>query len=129
MINVLLADDNQLMRKVIAGILKSDADVRLVGEASSFLEVMELTAKVRPDVVVMDIHMSDEQIVEPSDLKSRLDGCHLFAMSFWTDQETNAVANSYGAVTLLDKAKLGDELLPIVRECAQISTLKTASAS
>ena len=119
MINVLLADDHQSMRKAISELLKSDANVRLVAEASSFRETMDLTAEVCPDVVVMDIHMGDEQKVKPADLKLRLVDCRLLAMSLWTDEETKILAESFGAVTLLDKTKLATELLPSLRQYGQ----------
>ena len=119
MINVLLADDHQSMRKVISALLKDDAEVRLVGEAGSFRETMDLTAEFCPDVVVMDIHMGDEKKVKPSDLKSSLVDCQLLAMSLWTDEETKVLAESFGAVTLLDKTKLASELLPYLKQCAQ----------
>jgi two-component system, NarL family, response regulator DevR len=119
MINVLLADDHQYVRRAISELLKSDTDVRLVGEASSLRETLDLTAVVCPDVVVMDIHMGDEQNVKPSDLKSRLVDCRLLAMSLWTDEETKILAESFGAVTLLDKTKLATELLPSLRQYGQ----------
>jgi two-component system invasion response regulator UvrY len=119
MIDVLLADDHQDMRKAISGLLKGCADVRLVGEATSFHEVIDLTSQVRPDVVLMDLHMPDQQKVNPSELKSCLVNCQLLAMSLWTDQETKDLAKSFGAVGLLDKANLGTELLPSLKLCAQ----------
>jgi DNA-binding NarL/FixJ family response regulator len=118
MLNVLLADGHQNMRKVISEILR-DADVRLIAEASSFGEIMRLLARVRPDVVLMDVHMSDERYVKPSDLRSCLADCQLLAMSLWTDPETKALAEYFGAVALLDKTSLADELLPSLRQCAQ----------
>jgi DNA-binding NarL/FixJ family response regulator len=54
MINVLLADDHQSMRKAISAILKDDAEVCLAGEAGSFRETIDLTAEFCPDVVVME---------------------------------------------------------------------------
>jgi chemotaxis response regulator CheB len=119
MINVLLADDHRSMRKAISELLKDDAEVRLVAEAGSFRETIDLTAEFCPDVVVMDIHMGDEKKVKASDLKSSLVDCYLLAMSLWTDEETKVLAKSFGAVTLLDKTKLATELLPFLRQYAQ----------
>ena len=119
MIKLLLADDHQNMRKVISEILKNDAEVLLIGEASSFRVVIELSSERRPDVVLMDVHMGDEQTIKLSDLKSSLVDCQLLAMSLWTDEETKALAKSLGAVTLLDKANLASELLPSLKLCAQ----------
>ena len=129
MIKLLLADDHQTMRKAISDLLKFYADVRLVAEAGSFREVIDLSLKVHPDVILMDVHMPDEQKLDPSDLKSCLVDCHLLATSLWTDEETKALAEAFGAVTLLDKANLATDLLPALKLCAQISASKTASAS
>ena len=107
------------MRKVISEILKNDAEVLLIGEASGFREVIALSSERRPDVVLMDVHMGDEQKIKLSDLKSSLVNCQLLAMSLWTDEETKALAKSLGAVTLLDKANLASELLPSLKLCAQ----------
>ena len=119
MLKLLLADDHQKMRKVISEILKNDAEVLLIGEASSFREVIELSSERRPDVVLMDVHMGDEQKIKVSDLKSSLVNCQLLAMSLWTDEETKVLAKSLGAVALLDKANLATELLRSLKLCAQ----------
>jgi two-component system response regulator DevR len=111
MLKLLLADDHENMRKVISEIIKNDAGVLLIGEASSFREVIELSSERRPDVVLMDVHMGDEQKIKVSDLRSCLLDCQLLAMSLWADQETKDLAKSLGAVVLLDKANLGTELL------------------
>ena len=119
MLKLLLADDHQNMRKVISEIIANDAGVLLVGEASSFREVIELSSERSPDVVLMDVHMGDERNVKASDLKTCLVDCQLLAMSLWADQETKDLAKSLGAVVLLDKANLGTELLPSLKLCAQ----------
>ena len=119
MIKLLLADDHQNMRKVISEILKNDAEVLLIGEASSFREVIELSSERRPDVVLMDVHMRDEQKVKLSELKACLTNCQLLTMSLWDDQDTQDLAQSLGAVMLLDKAILATELLPSLKLCAQ----------
>lgn len=116
---LLLADEHQNMRKVISDILKNDGEVLLIGEASSFREVIELSFERRPDVVLMDVHMGDEQKVKLSELKACLADCQLLAMSLWADQETKDLAQSLGAVMLLDKANLATELLPSLKLCAQ----------
>jgi DNA-binding NarL/FixJ family response regulator len=119
MLNVLLADDHLNMRLAISELLKDCADVRLVAEASSFREVIDRSSEFHPDVVLMDVHMSDERNVEASDLKTGLVDCQLLAMSLWTDEATKVLATSYGAFMLLDKTKLASELLPSLKLCAQ----------
>ena len=57
LIRVLLADDHALVRAGIRSLLGGMADVEVVGEASSGEEALELAARERPDVVLMDIAM------------------------------------------------------------------------
>jgi DNA-binding NarL/FixJ family response regulator len=115
-IRVLLADDSEVVRKVIADLLKSDSEIEVVAECVSFAQTMELASKLHPHVIVLDVHMSDEHAVTPPQLKSGLIGSRLLAISIWKDDETNALAEAIGAVKLLDKSKLATELIPAIRE-------------
>jgi len=40
-------------------------------------------------------------------------------MSVWTDEETASLAQSYGAMKLLDKSQLASTLMPAIEECVQ----------
>jgi DNA-binding NarL/FixJ family response regulator len=57
MIDVIIADDHHLVRKGIRALLESVPDIRVVGEAATGQEAVELAEKHRPHVVVMDISM------------------------------------------------------------------------
>jgi DNA-binding NarL/FixJ family response regulator len=56
-IRVLIADDQQLVRTGFGLIIKPQQDIELVGEAADGHEAVELAAKLRPDVILMDIRM------------------------------------------------------------------------
>jgi DNA-binding NarL/FixJ family response regulator len=56
-VRVLLADDQELVRTGLAMILRGQPDVTVVGEAADGREAVEAVARVRPDVVLMDIRM------------------------------------------------------------------------
>ena len=57
MIDVLLADDQALIRDGFRAIIEREPDLRVVGEASDGAEAVELTRRHRPAVVLMDIRM------------------------------------------------------------------------
>ncbi|MCI2420859.1 response regulator transcription factor [Saccharopolyspora sp. K220] len=56
-IRVLIADDQAMIRAGIAMILAAEDDIEVVGEAVDGLHVVEMAARCRPDVVLMDIRM------------------------------------------------------------------------
>jgi DNA-binding NarL/FixJ family response regulator len=58
-VRILLADDEQLIRAGLRLILESEPDFEVVGEASNGLEALDLTKKLDPDVVLMDIQMPE----------------------------------------------------------------------
>jgi two-component system chemotaxis response regulator CheB len=56
-IRVLVVDDSALAREVIAAILNRAPEIEVVGEAVDGVEGVELTARLKPDVITMDINM------------------------------------------------------------------------
>ena len=57
MIEVLLVDDQHLMRVGFRMILDAEPDIRVVGEAADGFEAVAMTRAVQPDVVLMDVRM------------------------------------------------------------------------
>jgi DNA-binding NarL/FixJ family response regulator len=56
-LRVILADDHTLVRAGLRKLLESVPQVDVVGEAQDGLELLELAAKLKPDLVVLDIAM------------------------------------------------------------------------
>src|SRR6476659_3774810 len=56
-ITVLLAEDHQIVREGFRSLLKHEPDIEVVGEAETGRQAVQLTRKLRPAVVVMDIAM------------------------------------------------------------------------
>jgi DNA-binding NarL/FixJ family response regulator len=56
-ITVLLAEDHQIVREGLRSLLEHERDIEVVGEAETGRKAVQLTRKLRPSVVVMDIAM------------------------------------------------------------------------
>ncbi len=56
-INVLIADDQALMRAGFRTILDADPELRLVAEAADGAQAVDAARRTRPDIVLMDIRM------------------------------------------------------------------------
>jgi two-component system nitrate/nitrite response regulator NarL len=56
-ITVLLADDNQVVRKEFRKILELENDLEVVGEAKDGLEAVALVKKLHPALVLMDVSL------------------------------------------------------------------------
>jgi len=54
-----LADDHDLMRRGICGLLEADADIKVVGEAGDGREAIRLAQKLKPDVLIIDLAMPE----------------------------------------------------------------------
>jgi DNA-binding NarL/FixJ family response regulator len=63
-ITVLIADDHPIFRRGLCDILADDPTLRLVGEAGDGEEAWRLIQKLRPAVVVLDIHMPRRSGIE-----------------------------------------------------------------
>src|SRR5712664_2295475 len=59
LIGVLAVDDHPVLRQGIAGLIASQLDMRLVGEASNGREAIQQFRALRPDVTLMDLQMPE----------------------------------------------------------------------
>jgi two-component system response regulator DevR len=114
-IKVLVADDSAILRHAIRNVLATQPEIEIVGEAANFAQAIQMANALTPHVIIMDLHMPDQNSINPLNVKSQLNrGARTLAISIWTDEDAQALAWMLGAVTLLDKAKLASTLIPAI---------------
>ncbi|MDA3924099.1 MAG: response regulator transcription factor [Kiritimatiellae bacterium] len=63
-ITVLIADDHTIVREGIRKLLETETDIEVIGEADTGRKAVELTRKLHPNVVIMDIAMPQMNGIE-----------------------------------------------------------------
>ena len=57
MITIVIADDQPAVREGLRMRLGLETDLRVIGEARDGIEALEVTSRLRPDIVIMDMEM------------------------------------------------------------------------
>ncbi|MBN6055827.1 response regulator transcription factor [Nonomuraea sp. RK-328] len=116
MIAVLLADDHALVRKGFRLMLDAQPDMAVVGEAADGEEAVEQSRRLRPDVVLMDLHMPGLDGVRATELiTAELPGVRVLALSTFDLDENVVAALRAGADGFLPKDVSPEELVEGVR--------------
>jgi two-component system NarL family response regulator len=58
-VRILVVDDQVLFREGLVGLLKGQSDLKVVGEASTVAEAIEMARELKPDLVLMDFALPD----------------------------------------------------------------------
>ena len=60
MVKLFVIDDHHIFRDGVQMLVDSVDDIEIVGDAASGKEALQKLASVQPDVILMDVHMPDE---------------------------------------------------------------------
>lgn len=111
-IGVLLVDDNVLFRRTILSVLRPYPDLEVIGEASDGAEAVQLAGRLRPAVVLMDVHLGRpmDGIATTRVLTIQYPRMAVLGLS-WDDREYVVSAmHQAGALDVLAKEKTPDEV-------------------
>jgi DNA-binding NarL/FixJ family response regulator len=72
MIQILIADDHQLIRDALATILSRDRRFKIIGSCSDSTETVRMCRKLKPDILLIDINMSPFNGIEAAEKIRRI---------------------------------------------------------
>lgn len=121
-IRVLLVDDITETRENLKRLLQFDAAIEVVGEARGGYEAIELAARLKPDVIVMDINMPDMDGIQATEgIRKKVPYCQVIILSVQNDLQYMRRAMMVGARDFLVKPPTIDELTIAVHRAGDLS--------
>lgn len=119
MIRVMLADDDPLVRAGIRGILESDDELEVVGEAADGESCVHLAARLRPDVALVDVRMPRLDGVSAAErIVAKTPGVRVVIVTTFDDEAALHRAVAAGVSGFLLKSADPRELIAAVRAAA-----------
>jgi len=116
-IHILITDDQAIVRKGIRALLATESGLEVIGEAQSGAEAVDMTARLRPDVILMDLMMPEMDGIEAikrittGESTARI----LVLTSFATDDKVFPAIKA-GALGYLLKDSTPEELVQAIRQ-------------
>lgn len=115
-IRVMVVDDHAVVRSGLKAFLMVFDDLELVGEASSGQEAVNLTERVQPDVILMDLIMPDmDGPATTRTIRGRWPNVQVVALTSFREDELVKRALQAGAIGYLLKNVGADELVEAIR--------------
>ena len=111
-LRIVFADDHELVRKGLKVLLESQAGWKVVGEAATGRQVVELAEKLHPDVVILDITMPEMDGLEAARrLRQRVPKAELLVLTVHDSENMVRQALQTGVRGYVLKADAGRQLL------------------
>jgi DNA-binding NarL/FixJ family response regulator len=129
-IRVLLVDDHPVVRAGIEGILKSQPDIEVVGEASDGVEAIRLSQSLQPDVILMDLQMPGiDGVIAIKAINEQAHPPHILVLTTYDTDVDIVRAIEAGATGYLLKDTPREDFFVAVRQVAQGQTVLTPAVA
>ncbi len=116
MIRVLVVDDQELVRQGLSGLLATQPDLQIVGEASTGQRAIAQVEALHPDIVLMDIRMPEmDGVVATREICQRFSEVKVLILTTFDDHEYVSQALQFGAKGYLLKDTPVDDIAIAIR--------------
>jgi two-component system, NarL family, response regulator NreC len=117
MINIVLADDHQVVRKGLIALLSAEPDFKIIGEAGDGQEAINLVTRLQPDVLILDLMMPGINGLEVTRrLNVQSPGVRVVILSMHNNEAYVLEALRSGACAYILKESPSEELVLGIRE-------------
>lgn len=118
-IRILVVDDESVVREGVVAILSLQSDLEVVGEASDGIQAVQLARKTKPDVILLDMVMPQQDgLATIPKLKEILPHGRILVLTSFAESDRVYQAIKSGALGYLLKDATRVQLLQAIRDVA-----------
>ncbi len=117
-IRVIVVDDHPLYRSGVVATLREYPDIDVVGQGASASDAVELAAKAKPDIALLDISMPGGGLNAIGQIRNAVERAKIIMLTASEDEAEVMAALESGAAAYALKGVGGDDLVSIIRSVA-----------
>jgi len=118
-IRILVVDDHFVVRMGLIGVVNTEPDMEVVGEAADGNQAVEVFGRVKPSLVLMDVRMPiKDGIAATKEIRARQPDARILMLTTYDGDTEIHRAIQAGARGYVLKNSTGDELIPALRAVA-----------
>jgi DNA-binding NarL/FixJ family response regulator len=115
-IRIVIADDHPIVRRGLRTVLKTQADMELVGEAENGQQAVDMVTALKPDIVIMDLQMPVlDGVTAMQRLQETAPAARAVVLTSFPDDDRVFAAIKAGAMGILLKDSVPKDLLDAIR--------------
>jgi len=120
-VSLLIVDDHAVTRAGVASIMSASQQVDVLGEASSLSEARQWLARVQPDVVIVDVRLTDGSGLDlVRERAGQRDAPKFVVFTMFAGPEIETAALAAGAAAVVDKNAASSRLVQKVLELGKL---------
>jgi DNA-binding NarL/FixJ family response regulator len=115
-LRVMLVDDHEVVRDGIRAMLASEEDIVVTAEAGSVRDAVDEAARARPDVIVMDVRLTDGSGIEATrEIRAQRPATKVLMLTSFADDEALFASIMAGASGYVLKQVKSNDLVRAIR--------------
>ncbi len=127
---VLLVDNHQLVRNVLARALATEQDIAVVGEGSTAEDAISLARHLEPDVLVINVRLTGRGGVDATRaVLEEFPWMHVVGMTLVDNPAEARAIRAAGAAACISKSGPLEDLLRAIRACPEKPTNGSAQTT